>query len=215
MHILTGTAYSLYRVDILLFLGHIFADCKTMDQSAGRLRPRTDDRMEQRMEHFLNSFRATTEKFITDLGNLLSETTLAFKDSFENVDTNLTDGMNKIAETLSQIHEQFKESTTNRNQIEANERADAIKQKNYILLERSFIEKKRPLLETLQQPKGSLRKKLYEIYLEKNFVPRKFRTKLPNSYTEKEKELLGNLAIDKVKHEIIILKNRSSEFKEQ
>ena len=43
-------------------------------------------------------------------------------------------------------------------------------------------------------------------------MPRKFRTKLPNSYTEKEKELLGNLAIHKVKHEIIILKNRSSEY---
>ena len=56
---------------------------------------------------------------------------------------------------------------------------------------------------------------LYEIYLEKNFVSRNFRTKQPNSYTEKEKELLGNLAIDKVKHEIVILKNRSSEFKEQ
>ena len=158
MHILMGTAYSLYRVDILLFLGHIFADCKTMDQSAGRLRLRTDDRMEQRMEHFLNSFRATTEKFITDPENLLSEITLAFKDSFENVDTNLTDGMEKIAVTLSQMHEQFKESATNRNQIEAKERADAIT-KNYILLERSFIEKKRPFLETLKKPKecGTLR----------------------------------------------------------
>ena len=100
-----------------------------MDQSAGRLRPRTDDRIEQRIKHFLNSFRAMTENFITDLGNLLSETTLAFKDYFDNVDTTLTDGMEKIAVTLSQMHEQFKESTTNRNRTEAKERADAIKQK--------------------------------------------------------------------------------------
>ena len=55
---------------------------------------------------------------------------------------------------------------------------------------------------------------LYEIYLEKNFVPRKFRTKLPDNCTEREKQLLRNLAIDRVKHEIIILKNRSSEFKD-
>ena len=59
----------------------------------------------------------------------MSETTLAFKDSFENVDTTLTDGMEKITITLSKMHEQFKESTTNRKRIEAKERADAIKQK--------------------------------------------------------------------------------------
>ena len=78
-------------------------------------------------------------------------------------------------------------------------------------MEPPFIEKKRPLLETLKKPKEA---ELYEIYLEKNYLLRKFKTKLPNSYTEKEKELPGSLIIDKVKHEIIILKNRSSEFKE-
>ena len=183
-----------------------------MDQSTGRLRLRTDDRMEQRMEHFLNSFRATTEKFIMDLRNLLSETTLAFKGSFENVDTNLTDGMEKIALTLCQMHEQFKESTTNRNQMEAKERDDAIKQKFIIFWNDHLSRRKDLFWKCLRNQKNA---ELYEIYLEKNFVPRKFRTKLPNSYTEKEKELLGNLAIDKVKHEIIILKNRSTEFKEQ
>ena len=49
----------------------------------------------------------------------------------------------------------------------------------------------------------------------KSFVPRKFRTKLPDNCTEREKQLLGNLAIDRVKQEIIILKNRSSGFKEK
>ena len=144
------------------------------------------------MEHFLNSFRATTEKFIIDLGNLLSETTLAFKDSFENADTNLTDGMEKIAVT-SQMHEQFKESTTNRNQIEAKERADDIKQKFIIFWNDHLSRRKDLFWKCLRNQKNA---ELYKICLEKNFVPRKFRTKLPNSYTEKEKELLGNLAID-------------------
>ena len=120
--------------------------------------------------------------------------------------------MEKIAITLSQIHEQFKESTTNRNQIETKERADTIKQK-IIFFSNDLLSRRKDLFwKRLRNQKTA---DLYEIYLEKNFVPRKFRTKLPNSYTEKEKELLGNLAIDKVKHEIIILKNRSSEFKEQ
>ena len=49
----------------------------------------------------------------------------------------------------------------------------------------------------------------------KSFVPRKFRTKLPDNCTEREKQLLRNLATDRVKQEIIILKNRSSGFKEK
>ena len=91
-----------------------------MDQNAGtRLRPRIDDRM----ENFLQSFRATTEKFLADLGSLLSETVLAFKDSSEAVHTTLTDGMEKIAVTLTQMNDQFKESSMNRNDAEAKERA--------------------------------------------------------------------------------------------
>ena len=79
--------YILRTSDILIFLLHIFADCTTMDQNAGtRLRPRVDDRM----ENFLQSLRATTEKFLADLGSLLSETVLAFKDTYEAVDTTLT-----------------------------------------------------------------------------------------------------------------------------
>ena len=110
------------------------------------------------------------------------------------------------------MHEQFKESTTNRNQIEAKECADAIKQKFITFWNDHSSRRKDLFWKRLRNQKNA---ELYEIYLEKNFVPRKFKTKLLNSHTEKEKELLGNLAIDKVKHEIIILKNRSSEFKEQ
>ena len=56
---------------------------------------------------------------------------------------------------------------------------------------------------------------LYEFCIQKRFVPRQFRTKLPGHCTEREIELHGNSAMDRVKNEIIILKNRASEFKTQ
>ena len=56
---------------------------------------------------------------------------------------------------------------------------------------------------------------LCEFHVQKRFVPRKFRTKLPGHRTEREIELHGNSAMDQVKNEIIILKNRASEFKTQ
>ena len=54
-----------------------------------------------------------------------------------------------------------------------------------------------------------------EFYMQKRFVPRKFRTKLPGHCTEREIEPHENSAMDRVKNEIIILKNRASEFKTQ
>ena len=48
-----------------------------------------------------------------------------------------------------------------------------------------------------------------------DFSGPKFRTKLPGHCTEREIELRGNSAMDRVKKEIIILKNRASEFKAQ
>ena len=51
--------------------------------------------------------------------------------------------------------------------------------------------------------------------MQKRFVPRKFRTKLPGHCTEREIELQGNSATDRVKNEIIIFKSRASEFKTQ
>ena len=180
-----------------------------MDQNAGtRLRPRIDDRM----ENFLQSFRATTEKFLADLGSLLSETVLALKDSCEAVHTTLTNGMEKIAVTLIQMNDQFKESSMNRNDAEAKERAKIIRDKIQFYWNETLSKRKDFFWKRLRNQKSA---ELYEIYLEKNFVPRKFRTKLPDNCTEREKQLLGNLAIDRVKHEIIILKNRSSEFKEK
>ena len=56
---------------------------------------------------------------------------------------------------------------------------------------------------------------LYEFYMQKRFVPEKFRTKLPGHCTEREIEMHRNSAMDRVKNEIIILKNRASEFKTQ
>ena len=51
--------------------------------------------------------------------SLLSETVLAFNNSCEAVDTTLTDGMEKIAVTLTQMNDQFKESSINRNDTDA------------------------------------------------------------------------------------------------
>ena len=118
--------YILCTSDILIFLLHTSADCTTMDRNSGtRLRPRIDDRM----ENFLQSFRVTTEKFLADLGSLLSETVLALKDSCEAVHTTLTDSMEKIAVTLTQMNDQFKESSMDRNDAEAKERAKIIRDK--------------------------------------------------------------------------------------
>ena len=164
------------------------------------------------MENFLQSFRATTEKFLADLGSLLSETVLAFKDSSEAVHTTLTDRMEKIAVTLTQMNDQFKESSMNRNDAEAKERAKIIRDKIQFYWNETLSKRKDFFWKRLRNQKSA---ELYEIYLEKNFVPRKFRTKLPDNCTERKKQLLGNLVIDRVKHEIIILKNKSSEFKEK
>ena len=76
----------------------------------------------------------------------------------------------KIAIALSQMHEQFKESTTNRNQIEAKERADAIKQKIIFFWNDHFSRRKDHFWKRLRNQKNA---ELYEIYLEKNFVPSK------------------------------------------
>ena len=148
-------------------------DCTTIDQNAGtQLRPRVDDRM----ENFLQPFRATTEKFLADLGSLLSETVLAFKDSCEAVDTTLMDGMEKIVVTLTQMNDQFKESGINRNDVDAKEHAKIIRDKIQFYWNETLS--KRLFLETSKKPKNA---EYYEVYLEKNLVPRKFRTKLPDN----------------------------------
>ena len=56
---------------------------------------------------------------------------------------------------------------------------------------------------------------LYEFYMQKRFVPKRFRTKLPEHCTERKIKLHGNSAMDRVKNEIVLLKNRASEFKTQ
>ena len=56
---------------------------------------------------------------------------------------------------------------------------------------------------------------MYEFYIQKRFVARKFRTRLPSHCTDEQKELHGNCSIDHVKNEIVILKYQSAEFKEQ
>ena len=109
-----------------------------------------------------------------------------------------------------QMNDQFKESSMNQN--EAKERAKIIRDKIQFYWNETLSKRKDFFWKRLRNQKSA---ELYEIYSEKNFVPRKFRTKLPDNCTEREKQLLGNLAIDRVKHEIIILKNRSSEFKEK
>ena len=152
-----------------------------MDQNAGtRLKPRVDDRMET----FLQSFRATTEKFLADLGSLLSETVPAFKDSCEDVNTTLTDSMEKIAVTLTQMNDQFKESSMNRNDADAKERAKVISDKIQFYWNETLSKRKDFFWKRLRNQKNA---ELYEVYLEKNFVPRKFRTKLLDNCTEREK----------------------------
>ena len=83
----------------------ILTDCKEMDPNTGRLRPRTDDQIDR----FLQAFRATTEKFIADLGQLLQESILAiaFRRSFKNADSEIYTGMDKITTTLSQLQRHF------------------------------------------------------------------------------------------------------------
>ena len=107
-----------------------------------------------------------------------------------------------------QMNDQFNESSMNCNDADAKERAKIIRDKIQFYWNETLSKRKDFLCKRLRNQKNA---ELYEVYVEKNFVPRKFRTELPDNCTEREKQLLGNL----VKHEIIILKNRSSEFKEK
>ena len=154
------------------------------------------------MDRFLQAFRATTEKYIADLDQLLQESILAFRRSFGNADSEIYTGMDKIATTLSQLQRHFEKAAVNQDENDTKERARKIRNKIHIFWSDSLSKRKALFWKRLDNQKGA---ELYEFYMQKRFVPKKFRTKLPRHCTEREIELHGNSAMDRVKNEIIIL----------
>ena len=109
-----------------------------MNPNTGRLRPRTDDQMDR----FLQAFRATTEKFIVDLGQLLQESILAFRRSFENAHSEIYTGMDKITTTLSQLQRHFEKAAIDQNENYAKERTRKIRNKIHIFWSDSLSKRK-------------------------------------------------------------------------
>ena len=119
--------------------------------------------------------------------------------------------MDKITTTLSQLQRHFEKAAIDQNENDTKERARKIRNKIHFFWSDSLSERKELFWKRLHNQKDA---ELYEFYMQKRFVSRKFQTKLPGHCTERKIELHGNSAMDQVKNEII-LKNRASEFKTQ
>ena len=157
-----------------------------MDPNTGRLRPRADDQMDR----FLQAFRATTEKFISDLGQLLQESILAFRRSFENADSEIYTRMDKITTTLSQLQRHIKKAAIDQNENDTKERARKIRNKIHSFWSDSLSERKELFWKRLHNHNDA---EFYEFYMQERLVPKKFQTKLPGHCTEREIELHRNV----------------------
>ena len=113
---------------------------------------------------------------------------------------------------MSQLQRHFGKAAIDQNENDTKERARKIRNKIHIFWSDSLSKRNELFWKRLHNQKDV---ELYEFYMQKRFVPKKFRTKLPGHCTEMEIELHGNSAMDRVNNEIIILKNRASEFKTQ
>ena len=109
-----------------------------MDPNTGRLRPRTDDQMDRSLQ----AFRATTEEFIADLGQLLQESILTYRRSFENADSEIYTGMDKITTTLSQLQRHFEKAAIDQDETDTKERARKIRNKILIFWSDSLSKRK-------------------------------------------------------------------------